>query len=76
MTNVKHAKIIDILKTMTVNELLERTEWLKHENHPLATRLYVCLNHFTEPDYKLIETTLDHLAGNALLDRLCSSIES
>ena len=65
MTN---AKLLEILKTMTVTERLERTGWLKHENHPLATRLYVCLNHFTEPDYKLIETTLGDLEDNPLFN--------
>jgi hypothetical protein len=66
--------LIEMLKTMTVTERLERTIWLDHESHPLATRLYVCMNHFTEPDYKLIETTLGELTGNHLFDRFASSI--
>jgi hypothetical protein len=71
MTNTK---LIELLKNMTVTERLERTMWLNRERHPLATRLYVCLNHFTEPDYKLIETTLGDLAGNPLFDRFAASI--
>jgi hypothetical protein len=67
-------KLIEMLKTMTVTERLERTIWLDHESHPLATRLYVCMNHFTEPDYKLIETTLGELTGNHLFDRFAASI--
>jgi hypothetical protein len=67
-------KLIEMLKNMTVTERLERTIWLDRESHPLATRLYVCLNHFTEPDYKLIETTLCDLADNPLFDRFVASI--
>lgn len=64
--------LIEMLKTMTVTERLERTMWMYHESHPLATRLYVCLNHFTEPDYKLIETTLGDLVDNPLFDRFAA----
>lgn len=76
MTCDNITKLIEMLKNMTVTERLERTIWLDHESHPLATRLYVCLNHFTEPDYKLIEKTLRDLTdrGNHLFDRFAASI--
>lgn len=65
-------KLIELLKDMTDKERLACTEWLRDEKNPLATRLYVGLNHFTKPDYKLMEETLDIL-DSTLLTRLTDS---
>lgn len=59
--DAKISKILEVLRSMSIEQRLEATEWLKDEHHPLAEQLYVGLNHFLEPNYDLIGITLANL---------------